>query len=100
LCEEPVPAPELEEAKSAVMGRFALTLEQPTAIINYSYQRQRYGFSSDYWERYPARIGAVTAAEVQAVAQKYYQPDNAHIVAVGDESKIRRDVAKLGPIDA
>ncbi len=100
LCDEPVPPRELEEAKSAVMGRFALTLEQPTAIINYSYERYRYGFSTDYWERYPARISAVTAAEVQAVAQKYYQPENAHIVAVGDESKIRPDLAKLGPIDA
>jgi zinc protease len=100
LCNEPVPPRELEEAKSAVMGRFALTLEQPTAIINYSYERYRYGFSTDYWERYPARISAVTAAEVQAVAQKYYQPDNAHIVAVGNESRIRADLAKLGPIDA
>ncbi len=99
LCDEPVPAQELEEAKSAVMGRFALTLENPTAIINYSYQRHRYGFSTDYWERYPARISAVTAAEVQAAAQKYYQPSSAHIVAVGNESKIRADLEKLGPID-
>jgi zinc protease len=100
LCDEPVPPQELDEAKSAVMGRFALTLEHPTSIINYSYQRHRYGFSTDYWERYPARISAVTAAEVQAVAQKYYDPDRAHIVAVGDESKIHADLAKLGPIDA
>ena len=82
------------------MGRFALTLEHPESIINYSYQRHRYGFSSDYWERYPARISAVTAAEVQHVAQKYYDPDRAHIVAVGDESKIKADLAKLGPSDA
>jgi zinc protease len=100
LCQEPVPPQELEEAKRAVVGRFALTLEHPTTIINYSYQRHRYGFSNDYWESYPARIGAVTAAEVQAVAQKYYDPDRAHIVAVGDDSKIRADLAKLGPIDA
>ena len=30
LCDEPVPPQELDEAKSAVMGRFALTLEHPT----------------------------------------------------------------------
>jgi len=100
LCDDPVPPQELEEAKTAVMGRFALTLEHPESIINYSYQRHRYGFSSDYWERYPARISAVTAAEVQHIAQKYYDPDRAHIVAVGDESKIHADLAKLGPIDA
>jgi predicted Zn-dependent peptidase len=60
----------------------------------------RYGFSTDYWKRCPARISAVTATKVQAVAQKYYDLDRAHIVAVGDESKIHADLAKLEPIDA
>jgi zinc protease len=99
LCDDRVPAQELDEAKSALIGRFALSLEDPTEIINHSYQRHRYGFSADYWESYPARINAVTASEVQAVAQKYYQPDRAHIVAVGDESRIRAELAKLGPLE-
>jgi zinc protease len=100
LCEELVPTAELDEAKSSVVGRFALDLEQPSAVINYSYQRYRYGFSADYWERYPAKINAVTANEVQAVAQRYFNPDHAHIVAVGDAARIRGVLAKLGPVEA
>lgn len=100
LCEEPVPSQELEEAKSAVIGRFALTLEQPSELINYSYSRFRYGFSTDYWERSPARISAVTAGEVQAVAQKHYRPERAHIVAVGDGSKIRGALARFGMVES
>jgi zinc protease len=100
LCEEPVPSQELEEAKSAAIGRFALTLEQPSDVINYSYTRYRYGFSADYWEHSPARTGALTAAEIQAVARKYYQPEQAHIVAVGDASKIREALSKFGKVES
>jgi len=99
LCDEPIAADEIERAKSAVTGSFALTLEHPREVIGYSYQRNRYGFSNDYWESYPSRIQAVTAAEVQAVARKYYQPDRAHIVAVGDGARIRADLANLGAIE-
>ena len=100
LCDQPAPASELEEAKTAAIGRFALTLEQPPEVINYSYTRWRYGFSADYWERSPARISALTSAEIQTVAQKYYRPENAHIVAVGDASKIRSALEKFGNVES
>jgi zinc protease len=99
LCDAPATSTELEDAKASESGHFALDLEQPSRVINYSYQRYRYGFSNDYWERYPAKVDAVTAAEVQSVAQKYYRPEAAHIVAVGDAAKLRNGLAKLGPIE-
>jgi predicted Zn-dependent peptidase len=99
LCDAPVPEADLEAAKRSVSGTFAINLEQPGNVLNLSYLRYRYGFSSDYWERYPARLNAVTASEVQAVAQKYLNPDRAHVVAVGDAAKIRPALAKLGTIE-
>jgi predicted Zn-dependent peptidase len=62
--------------------------------------RHRYGFSTDYWERYPARLNAVTAGEVQAVAQKYLNPNRAQIVAAGDGSRIRSVLEKLGRVES
>jgi zinc protease len=100
LCDQQASATELAEAKASESGHFALDLEQPSLVINYSYQRYRYGFSNDYWERYPAQIDAVAASEVQSVAQKYFRPETAHIVAVGDAAKIRNGLAKLGPIES
>jgi len=100
LCDEPVPAAELDEARRSVVGRFALQLDQPLQIIGLSALRHRYGFSVDYWERYPAKMTAVTASEIQAVAQKYLNPTRAHIVALGDAARIRPALAKLGPIEA
>jgi zinc protease len=38
----------------------------------------------DYWDKYPARIAAVTQAQVQAAARKDLDPAKLQIVAVGD----------------
>src|SRR5512143_561183 len=38
-------------------------------------------------------------AEAPAVAQKYWNPDRAHMVAVGDPSKIRSAPAKPGTVE-
>jgi hypothetical protein len=46
---------ELDLAKSNAVGGLALRLEQPSQVINQSYLEYRYGFSADYWERYPAK---------------------------------------------
>jgi zinc protease len=99
LCEEPIPAAELDAAKRSVVGSFALNLEQPLQILTQSYLRYRYGFSVDYWDHYAAKLNAVTAAEAQGVARKYLDPNRAIIVAVGDASKIRGGLEKLGYVE-
>ena len=98
LCDELVPASELDAAKRGVVGGYALNLEQPATVLNQSVLRYRYGFSLDYWERYPAKMNAVTAAEAQAVARKYLDPSRVLIVAVGDAAKIRKPLEKFGPV--
>ena len=79
---------------------FALRLEQPSQVITQSYLRYRYGFSEDYWERYPVKVNAVSAVDVQAVAQKYLSPERAHVVAVGDAAHIRPAFEKLGKVES
>jgi zinc protease len=99
LCDEPIPAGELDNGKRAVVGGFALNLERPATILNQSYLRYRYGFSLDYWDRYPAKMMAVTPAEAQAVAQKYMDPSRVLVVAVGDAAKIRSGLEKFGKVE-
>jgi zinc protease len=100
LCDEPIPAEELDSGKRTVVGAFALTLERPTTVLNNSYLRYRYGFSLDYWERYPVKMMAVTASEAQGVAQKYMDPSRALVVAVGDAAKIRSGLEKFGHVES
>ena len=97
--DEKVPATELEEAKRALVASFALSLERPSELLGYAIIRKIYGFPPDYWDTYPAKITAVTAEDVQRVAQKYINPDSFQIVAVGDVSKIRPIMEKYGPVE-
>jgi zinc protease len=99
LCDEQIPAAELESAKRSVVANYAMGFERPVTILTQSYLRYRYGFSLDYWERYPARMEAITAAEAQTTAQKYMDPSRVLVVAVGDAAKIRGGLEKFGKID-
>jgi zinc protease len=95
----PVPAAELADAKRALVASFALSLESPQQVLNYYVNSWLYGLPADYWETYPARISAVTAADAQAAAKKYWGDDRLQIVAVGDGTKIGPIVGKYGPVE-
>jgi predicted Zn-dependent peptidase len=97
--DEKVPAAELEEAKRSLVASFALSLEQPTQLLNYAITRKIYGFPEDYWDTYPAKLMAVTADDVQRIARTYINPDTIQIVAVGDASKIKAVLEKYGPVE-
>ena len=99
LREKPVPDNELADAKRAIVGSFALALESPQQMLGYYIDNWMYGLPADYWDTYPARIMAVTAAQAQAAAQKYWAPSRLHIVAVGDASKVKDILAKKGELE-
>jgi zinc protease len=97
--DERVPGNELEDAKRAIVASFALSLESNDDLLGYAIVRKIYGFPNDYWETYPAKIMAVSAADVQRVARKYLDPANLQVVAVGDLSKIKSVMEKYGPVE-
>jgi predicted Zn-dependent peptidase len=96
--EEDVPAAELEASKRSIAASFALSLEQPATPLNFAIVAKRYGFPPDYWDRYAERIMAVSAADVRRVAQKYLDPKDMQLVAVGDAGKIKPAVEEYGPV--
>ena len=96
---EKVPEPELAAAKRSIAASFALSLEDPNELLNYLIVSRTYGYSADYWDRYPAKIMEVTAEEVQRVTQKYLDLARLQIVAVGDAKLILPALGKFGPIE-
>jgi predicted Zn-dependent peptidase len=94
-----VPAQELADAKRSLVASFALTLESPQTLLSNAVTRYRYGLPSDYWDRYPERIMAVTDADVQATAKKYLDPSRIQVVAVGNGEAIARALRKLGTVE-
>jgi len=93
-----VPAEELENAKRAIIGSFALSLEQPQALLQNVITQKIYNLPADYWDAYPHKVSAITADDVQRVAQKYIDMDHLQVVAVGDASKTRDVLAKYGTV--
>jgi zinc protease len=94
----PVPKDELEGAKRTLVASFALALENPANVLSRWFQQRDFGLPEDYWDTYPEKVAAITAADVQRVARKYVPYDNVQIVAVGDGARIRELLKKFGPV--
>jgi zinc protease len=95
----PVPEKELNDAKRAIVAGFALSLESPEQLLGYYVQNWIFNLPADYWDTYPAKISAVTAAQAQAAAAKYFDRSRLQIVAVGDAGKITDIMTKRGPLE-
>lgn len=96
--DEKVPAGELDDARHAVVAGFALSLERPERLLNFAIEQRYYKLAADYWDKYPAQISAISADDVQRVAQKYIVPDTMQVVAVGNAGKIVPIMQKYGTV--
>ena len=99
LRDEKVGAEELENAKRAIVGSFALSLEQPGALLQNIITQKLYNLPADYWDTYPQKVAAITADDVQRVAQKYLDLRHLQVVAVGDAAKAREVLSKYGKVE-
>ncbi|HEV8197642.1 MAG TPA: pitrilysin family protein, partial [Gemmatimonadales bacterium] len=102
LASEPVPTTELEAAKGSLTGSFPLSIESADQVAGAVANARLYGLAPDYVQTYRVRIGAVTAAQVQATAQATIRPNAAAIIVVGDGAKIYqslKDIADVSIVD-
>jgi predicted Zn-dependent peptidase len=99
LRDEKVGAEELDNAKRAIVGSFALSLEQPQALLQNIITQKLYDLPADYWDTYPQKVAAITAEDIQAIAQKYIDLDHLQVIAVGDAAKAREVLSKYGKVE-
>ena len=97
--DEKVPVEELENAKRSIIGSFALSLEQPQALLSNIVTQKLYGFPVSYWDDYPQQVSRITVDDVQRAAQKYLDLPHLQIVAVGDAAKVRSALATYGSVE-
>jgi zinc protease len=96
---QPVSATELENAKHALIGRFALSLESPRALVANLATQKIYRLPDNYWDTYPQQVEAITAADIMRVASKYYRADRLQVIAVGDAATVRKTLEKYGDVE-
>jgi predicted Zn-dependent peptidase len=97
--EEAVPPAEMDNAKRALVGSFALSLEEPQSLLGNIVTQKIFGLPADYWDTYPQKVASVTAQDVQRAAQKYVDLEHLQVVAVGDAPKIREALVRFGTVE-
>jgi zinc protease len=96
---EPVSDEEMEVAINYYLESFSNAFESPQETMSTFADLEMTGKSMDYYKTYRDKIGAVTKANVQEVANKYIHPDKAVIMIVGDFESCNKGGDKwLGPL--
>ena len=97
---------ELETAKNSAVEIFPRFFATAAQIAGTFAQDEYTKRPADYWDKYRERVRAVTAEDVQRVAQKYLAPDKLVILVVGNIDDITKgnpdrpqhSLAKLGTL--
>ena len=90
--DEAVSADELKNAKSYLAGVFPIRIETQDGLVDQLVSIRMYDLPDDYLETYREQVNAVTAEDIQRVAQNHVTPDTAAIVIVGDAAEISEQV--------
>jgi zinc protease len=90
--DEAVTADELKNAKAYLSGVFPIRIETQDGLIDQLVSIRMYDLPTDYLKTYRDQINAVSAEDIQRVAQKYIRPDQAAVVIVGDAEEISAQV--------
>src|ERR671936_2049439 len=80
---EPVPEDELQKAKSFAKGRFVLQLESPQGLVMYGLRRETLEGRTTEPEEVLAALDAVTAEDVQRVAQDVIAAHDLKLALIG-----------------
>jgi zinc protease len=97
--EEPVPEPELDDARRAIVAAFALSLERSSELLDMWMRVKHNGLTYDYWDRYPAEVAKTDSAAVQRVAKKYLDQTRLQVVCVGTGKEVKSTLEKYGPVE-
>lgn len=79
---------EIADAKSYLTGVFPIRLETQEGLTDQLVQIKMLNLPGDYLEHYRDNVQAVTAEEIQRVAQKYVKTDEAALIVVGDGASV------------
>jgi zinc protease len=86
--QEPVGGAELERARSYIALGLPRRFEATGDVARHIVEQELFGLGDDYYSRYVERVGAVTADDVLAAAQRNLRPEAATIVIAGDRTAI------------
>ncbi len=85
----------LSTVKASLIGNFVMDAEKPEFVARQALLTQTQNLPENFYHNYIQNINAVTADDVQKVAQKYFSYDNARILVVGKAADVLPALEKL-----
>ncbi|MEE8585106.1 MAG: pitrilysin family protein [Acidobacteriota bacterium] len=98
LQQEPPGSQEMAMARSELTGNFLFSLETPASVGMLEITRRLYGLPENYFPTYLREVQAVSAGQVQQMAQRYLNPDHFVVIAVGDRNKLEDSLQEFGSV--
>jgi zinc protease len=95
---EPVTQDELDSAKSYSNGTMALELESQAGFASRIRTIYVYDLPRDFLKTFADKVNAVTPAEIQRAAAKYFDTYRGAIVIVGDYKAVGSQVTPFGDV--
>jgi zinc protease len=95
MLEKEVTPEELVLAKASISRSLPALFETSQRTVDTVGELYVYDLPADYYEGLPARIDALTAAEVFEATKRHLEPDQMIIITVGDRGTIQQQLAPL-----
>ncbi len=96
---EPVTSDELEQAKDGILNSMVFKFDTKDKILNRMVMFERYGYPTDFLQKYQEQVRNMTADEVLKACQAVWKPDQMTILAVGDYKDWDGDFSEFGPVN-
>jgi predicted Zn-dependent peptidase len=93
---EKVTAENLKNVKAGYAGKFVMAVEKPETVARYALNIEKNNLPANFYETYLEKINTVSIEDVQRVAQKYFNKDNARIVVTSKGIDVLPALEKLG----
>jgi zinc protease len=94
----PVDEEELKAAKEFSTGQFSVELASQSGLAGRINTVYTFGLSKDFINDFRPKIEALTAADIQRAAARYFDTYRAAIVIVGDYEKVKDQVTPFGEV--
>ena len=91
----PTPS-ELSLAKESYLNSFVFNFDSDEEVLRRLLTYETYGYPADFLQTLKDRIEAVTAADVQRVAQQYLRPEDAKTLVLGRVEDFDQPLTSLG----
>jgi predicted Zn-dependent peptidase len=94
----PVSKEELDSAKTFSVGTLSLEMESQVGLANRINTIYTYQLPYNFLQTFREKVDALTPADIQKTAAKYFDTYRGAIVIVGDYSKVKDQVAPFGDV--